>query len=175
MSRIYTEHFSGLIPETESSALYEFLRDSVHWEEGIKSKKGFTRLAKSIDLCGQKPVDLLDSEDIISETVRELITKYVKTVVSGKNKKAFNDTIPIYGVYLNYYQTGNMWTPNHTHPGTVQVVFSLGTTRTLVMNKKSIEMKNGDAIIFGSGVHGVPKELTSEGRISIAFFIAKNA
>ena len=36
-------------------------------------------------------------------------------------------------------------------------------------------MKNGDAIIFGSGVHGVPKELTSEGRISIAFFIAKNA
>ncbi len=74
-------------------------------------------------------------------------------------------------IYLNYYENGEMWCPNHTHPGTHQMVLSLGETRTLVVAKKDYVMKSGDAIIFGSAIHGVPKDTSTEGRIAIATFM----
>lgn len=80
--------------------------------------------------------------------------------------------MPSTGVYLNYYRNGEMWTPNHSRPGTHQLVISLGATRTLEVTKKKIPMKNGDAILFGSATHGVPKEPEiTTGRISIATFM----
>jgi len=80
----------------------------------------------------------------------------------------------VYGIYLNYYRNGEDWTPNHSHPGMKQVVISLGATRLLTMGKSSYAMNNGDAIVFGSGIHGVPKDPTcTTGRISIALFLEK--
>lgn len=64
-----------------------------------------------------------------------------------------------------------MYTPNHTHPGTTQLIISLGCTRILNIGKKSYQMNSGDACIFGSSVHGVPKDDSKDGRISIAVFM----
>ena len=65
-----------------------------------------------------------------------------------------------------------MWTPNHSHKDTHQLVVSLGVTRTLQVGEKKYSMVNGSAIIFGSSIHGVPKDETvTGGRISIATFM----
>ena len=65
-----------------------------------------------------------------------------------------------------------MYTPNHSHKGSHQLVISLGGKRTLTIGKKKFPMKNGDAIIFGGSTHGIPKEPNAqEGRISIATFM----
>ena len=72
---------------------------------------------------------------------------------------------------MNDYENGDMWTPNHTHKDTHQLVISLGAERNLVVRNKKYKMKNGSAIIFGSAVHGVPKCNVEEGRISIAAFL----
>jgi hypothetical protein len=78
-------------------------------------------------------------------------------------------------IYLNYYENGEMWTPNHSHSGTHQLVISLGCPRTLQVTKKDYRMENGDAILFGSAIHGVPKEVNvKKGRISIATFMKCN-
>jgi hypothetical protein len=77
------------------------------------------------------------------------------------------------GVYLNYYRDGNDWTPNHSHKDTCQMIISLGGTRTLSVGKKPYPMSNGDVILFGHGMHGVPKEDTQEARISIAVFMVR--
>jgi uncharacterized protein YjlB len=82
------------------------------------------------------------------------------------NKKYF-----ILGLYLNFYENGEMWTPNHSHSGTHQLVVSLGQKRTLQVGKKNYEMTNGSAIIFGSSTHGVPKDDSVDSRISIATFM----
>lgn len=64
-----------------------------------------------------------------------------------------------------------MYTPNHSHRGTHQLVLSLGGERTLNVGKTEYVMRGGDAIIFGSSVHGVKKEPGAEPRISIATFM----
>lgn len=156
-SRVVTRHFPGLINADVASSIYELLKKNVQWEEGIKSRKGFTRLAKSID---PSQVD-----DLVTSVVMELIeTACTEAKMVG--------TFAIHGVYINYYRDGDMWTPNHTHPKTCQMIISLGATRTLQVGKKNFKIKNGDAMIFGSAIHGVPKEPeVKEGRISIATFM----
>ena len=77
-------------------------------------------------------------------------------------------------IYVNYYKDGNMWTPNHSHKGTHQIVISLGATRQLKVGKKTFDMSSGSAIIFGGSIHGVPKQPdVKEGRISIATFMKR--
>lgn len=152
MKPLRTQYIKAMIPEAQATTLFEVLRDTIEWEEGIRSKKGFTRLAKSTNL-------------VEYPEIRELILTSLK-----KFKLSCNYTI--YGVYINYYRDGTMWTPNHTHKGTHQLVLSFGTTRTLNIGKKTFEMENGDAVLFGSSIHGVPKEENvMEGRISIATFM----
>jgi len=80
----------------------------------------------------------------------------------------------VYGIYLNYYRNGEDYTPNHSHPGQKQVIISLGASRVLTMGKRSFVMNNGDVIVFGSAIHGIPKDPNcQQGRISIAMFLAK--
>ena len=73
-----------------------------------------------------------------------------------------NDTISsklnwtLKGWMFNYYKNGN-----HTHKD---------TTLLIVVNKK-IKSGNGDIIVFGSSSHGIEKEETERGRISIALFL----
>lgn len=137
-----------------AAGLYNFLKWNIEWEDGVKSKFGFTRKAKPLNYGDIKEID--DVIDIALQSLTD--TEYV-----------------IQGIYLNYYENGNMWTPNHTHKGTHQLVISLGCTRTLQINKKNFSMSNGDAIIFGSSAHGVPKDDSVDGRISIATFMVKKS
>ena len=64
-----------------------------------------------------------------------------------------------------------MWTPNHSHKGTHQLVISLGTSRTLQVGNKDYLMENGDVILFGSSMHGIKPDQSVNGRISIATFM----
>ena len=132
--------------------LYGFLKDNIIWEEGVRSKKGFTRKAKSI-----APGDYPEIDSMVSQLLDVVGGGYVYLNL---------------GTYINYYEDGNMWCPNHTHPGTHQIVISLGATRNFVLGKKIIDVNNRDVFFFGSAVHGVPKDpKVKEGRISIAVLL----
>lgn len=146
-----TNFHKNILDQDRAYVLYYMLKDGIVWEEGIRSKKGFTRKAKALNKN-----DIIEVDNIIAEVLQKM------------TKTKYN----IIGIYLNYYEDGNMWTPNHSHPGTHQLVISLGATRTLNIAKKNYIMENGDAIIFGSSIHGIPKdESIKEGRISIATFM----
>lgn len=142
----------SVIETKEARRLYVKLRDEIDWEEGIRSRKGFTRLAKALT-----PGDCKDVDDAIALALEVL----------SPGKRYY-----ITGIYLNYYKDGSFYTPNHKHKGTHQLVISLGAKRTLQIGKKDYEMENGDAIVFGESIHGVPKdEEQRRGRISIATFM----
>lgn len=87
-----------MIPHNVACAAYAQLRDTVDWQEGVRSRKGFTRLARGF-LPGE------------NSTVDELICL----------------TLHNLHIYVNYYKDGEHWTPNHTHPGTKQIIISLRT------------------------------------------------
>ena len=147
---VYTEN---ALEEKEADALYEKL-EKLPWKQGVRSRTGTTRLAHNLDL-----------NSCLGEEILDLVEKVLKNDPT-------NTKYIVFGVYLNYYKNGDMYTPNHTHKGTHQLVISLGATRSLVLGKKGKRMKNGDAILFGSSLHGVPKEPdVKEGRISIATFM----
>lgn len=146
-----TTLFPAAIDDDRAYATYLFLKDNVEWEEGVRSRRGFTRLAKALDTGDIPEVDALIVNCL----------------------KLLKDTYIIDGVYLNYYQNGTNFTPSHSHKDTVQMVISLGGTRTLTVGTKSFSLNNGDMIVFGSSSHGVPPEEADEGRISIATFMKK--
>jgi hypothetical protein len=144
----------GVLDSDEATAWYLYLKENIEWEEGVKTRFGVkTRLAYSV------------RENEYPEII-QLIQKVLNKVCTIKSK------ISIYGVYLNYYLNGTMYTPNHSHAGTVQLVISLGATRTFVLGSKESKIENGDVAIFGSTIHGVKKDsVIKDGRISIACFI----
>ena len=148
--KVLTRYHPKLIDTQKADQLYEYLKNNIEWEEGIRSKKGFTRLAKALDLGCNEQID-----NIIAEVFSLLDIDYI-----------------IDGIYLNYYKDGTHFTPSHAHKGTVQLIISLGATRTLDVGKKKFEMSSGDVIIFGGSAHGVPKDISCKsGRISIATFM----
>lgn len=150
-------HLKGHIDATTCDLLYTFLRENVTWGEGIKSKNRHTRSAAQFS--EEEFVDFISDFKVTVETIMDIIYTYSERQTCA-------------GIYLNYYKDGNDWTPNHTHPGTTQIVISLGGTRTFLYGKKEFESENGDILIFGSGTHGVPKEPEiTHGRISIALFM----
>lgn len=147
--RCKTTFKKSALSENVANIFYKFFVTKIKWDEGIRSKNGFTRLAKML------PVGVFPELDNLCYNVL--------------NNMGLNYTI--LGIYLNYYKDGEMYTPNHSHKGTKQLVISLGAMRELTVGKKTFEMENGDAIVFGSSIHGVPKSKTKEGRISIATFM----
>ena len=147
-----TKFLQGCIDEDEASSLFLMLRDDIQWEDGVATKRsGFTRRAKEITPT-QYPL------------LSELVLRCLDALAVEKR-------YIILGIYLNYYEDGEMHTPNHSHRGTHQLVISLGGARTLNVGKTDHVMRGGDAIIFGSSVHGVKKEPGAEPRISIATFM----
>lgn len=149
-ARCYTTYRENVLAEDEASILYDYLRETIQWEEGVRSKHGFTRKAKPLEI-GDEP----------------LVDEALTLAISALAKYDY----VIDGIYLNYYENGNMWTPNHNHPGTHQIVLSLGAERVLTVAGKEYMMKNGSGIIFGSATHGVPKCAINDCRISIATFM----
>lgn len=149
--KVKTVFLPSVLEQKEAIALYDYLLSNINWDEGVKSRKGFTRLAKAINL---------DEYPEIIDVIKKVLLQF------GQNNYI------IFGTYLNYYSTGDMYTPNHSHKNTIQLIISLGSTRTLQVGKKSYQLSNGDAIIFGSSPHGVPKQPdVRDGRISIATFM----
>jgi len=152
-----TNHIKNCIDKDESFASFLHLSENINWIDGIPSRvHGFTRKA-----C---PLSFGDNE-----IVDKLIIHALEKINIQQN------SYRVYGIYLNYYRDGNDFTPSHSHQNTDQVVISLGATRELIIGKKSYKMESGDVIMFGSAVHGIPKDLNcTNGRISIAMFIGKN-
>lgn len=159
MAICYTKYVEDLIDEETANNLYVTLHDTIQWEDGVKSKYGFTRKAKPLSL---------EDEDA------QILLPYILEAIQ-KLKPSGVETYGILGIYLNLYEDGKMYTPNHSHPKQHQIVISLGAERTLKVGTKSFKMKNGSAIIFGASIHGVPKEPeVTKGRISIATFMVPN-
>jgi len=155
MTKIKTIHYKGLMDLELSTSLFVYLKNNIDWYDGIPSRiHGFTRKAYHYELGSD---DFIDSY-----------------IIEACSRLKYNGEI--YGIYMNYYRNGEDFTPNHKHD-TKQIVLSLGSDRKLMIGSKPYIMGNGDAIEFGTGIHGVPKEPAvpngEEGRISIAFFTPK--
>lgn len=156
-----TTYLPSILETAEADVLYAELV-KLPWSDGIKSKNGFTRKAY-----------VVKQDDKISEKLVLLIGKVLANFKLNLGEK-MPSTYELAGIYINYYENGNMYTPNHSHKGTHQLIISLGATRTLTIAKKSLQMSHGDCALFGSSVHGVPKEpAMKSGRISIAAFLVQ--
>ena len=155
--RFRTQYYPGKVDVDTASNLYAILESETDWQTGIKSRGVETRKAYS---C---------STFLITSDIDLSVTTLVSDIIS---KIDLGGDYAIAGIYLNYYRNGNDWTPNHRHSGTVQMIISLGATRTLDIASKSYVMENGDVIVFGSSLHGVKKDPSvTDGRISIAVFL----
>ena len=152
-----TYHLENELNETQCIKLFNYLKENVEWEEGVRSNKGFTRLARAL------------SVEEFGEILCEISPSVYEVIFNNINKYSLRKEC--IGVYLNYYKDGTQWCPNHTHKGTTQMIISLGATRTLKVGSKEYLSKNGDIIIFGASSHGIVKEACEDGRISIALFL----
>jgi len=111
-TNIATTHHRQLINPDEAYAAFLHLSETVQWIDGIPSRvHGFTRKAAPLTPGDNSVVDRL-----IFQTLEKL---------------GMSNTYGVLGVYLNYYRDGNYFTPTHNHPGSCQVVISLGATRIL--------------------------------------------
>lgn len=154
--RVKTEYFPQIIDKNTANQYYLFLKDNVKWQDGIYSKKAkkITRLAYATN---EEQTDFID----------EFISQIIHNVLNKLNRQYY-----LLGSYINYLRNGLDWVPTHSHPDQIQLVISLGETRTLKVGAKEYQMNSGDVIIFGSSLHGVAQEPNiTEGRISIATFM----
>ena len=153
MSQVATTYYPKIINEDKASAMFYYFQENIEWIDGIRSKNGFTRKAKPMNIGMDEILDSIIAEALLKIGITQAI---------------------VYGIYLNYYRNGEDYTHNHSHPGQKQVIISLGASRVLTMGKRSFVMNNGDVIVFGSAIHGIPKDPNcQQGRISIAMFLAK--
>ena len=144
-----------VLDDETATILMNVLIQKIKWDDGVRSKNGFTRKAKSVDMGGT-----------LYET---LMPQLAPSVV--KLKPSWVKDYDILGMYINFYENGEMYTPMHSHPGQHQFVLSLGCERPLIIGKKSFVLKNGQGVLFGSSSHGVPKGNYDTPRISIALFM----
>lgn len=151
--------YKEIIDNDTALMSYDYLCRNIHWETGIYSRKykKETRKAYHVSLSENSEIDSF---------ILQLIEQTLRKIYPTKTE------FPLGGIYLNWYRNGQDFCPQHKHPDTVQVVLSLGKKRVVTVGTKSYEPENGDAMIFGSQMHGVPMDNTCmEGRISIAVFI----
>lgn len=151
--RIMTKLYPKLFDQKEATQMYTYLKDTVLWGEGVKSKvHGHTRLAASYGF---------DTDE-----------KVTQMLLTAFSKVKLPENIVHLGMYLNYQRNGNEFTPSHRHQGQIQVVICLGPAkRVFVVGKTKYTVGNGDVIVFGGSNHELLKDSNiKEGRISIASF-----
>lgn len=155
-TRVKTQHHKSLIEEKEATELFNLFKDGIDFEKGIKDKHNKeTRPARDLET-------LFEDDPVV---------KPFEKMLFGVLDKLKMPNMIIVGQYMNYYKNGNNYAPTHSHKDMTQIIISLGATRTLEIGKKKYKSKNGDVFVFGSSMHGVPKEPEiKEGRISIALF-----
>ena len=49
MSRVTTKHHKAVISDAEALDMYEYLRDHIEWQEGVRSKHGPRFLVSFVD------------------------------------------------------------------------------------------------------------------------------
>lgn len=177
VKRCRTIFLPSVLEERDATSLYTLLKEGIEWEDGVRTRNGgFTRKAKVVDL-DSPTMELLLPYIIpcIGQTATARLEKKIGRRMTEQDVSAKQALFKyvVLGVYLNYYEDGEMYTPSHVHRDQHQLIISLGATRTLHVGSKSYEMESGSAIFFGSATHGVPREPTiKEGRISIAVFMS---
>jgi uncharacterized protein YcgL (UPF0745 family) len=155
---VTSDEKTSIYTSDECTAMYLYLTENMNWKDGIQTKRsGFTRKAVALSI---------EEDDIVTTFVTKAITKI-------KNKDLYS-IMQVQGFYLNWQRNGRDYTPNHTHPKSVQMIIHLGAVRPFLIAGKSIEMHPGDIIVFGGSSHGVPKAPEiKEGRIGVATFAVK--
>ena len=150
-SRFSTVYVPGYLAEERAEYLYEIARTFLDplWEKGPRSSRLAT--AQSADFIPE-----------IGEVIREIVDEYIPRSL-------------VYNCYYNLYEDGSMYTPNHSHPGTLQIIISLGPgIRTLKVGKKNYPQHPGTLTIFGSSTHGVAREPhIRDPRIGVAVFCTR--
>jgi hypothetical protein len=158
-----TIHVKNAIDDGLATYFYEILRDKIDWKNEIKSHRvNDTRKSRNaFEITNREALFTLNQ---ILEICSPVIVKtLIKAIPSAQSVK-------LLGVYLNYYQNENDFTPNHKHDSQ-QIIISLGCPRDLQIGTKVYESGNGDITMFSTAIHGVPKSVKKcEGRISIALF-----
>lgn len=176
MSLIF--HWPSLIPKDERQLIFDLLQQCQRAEQSSGYLKPDTFYYRK-DRTGHRyvmPTSLFDDNSNVSIVINNMIEKYFVDPASEIHKYIRFNTgkipLPPASCYINLYRDGNDSTPNHKHDGTIQIVFSFGATRTLKLGSREYNLNDGDVIIFGSQIHGVPKqEQCTETRYSIAFFV----
>lgn len=161
-SRIETRHYQAAFDSETADFAYDHLVNTIEWEDGVKSRRtGFTRKAKAIHF---------NSDEIVQNLILGALSM-IDDPANRAQDEFSGQKFGIGGIYLNWYRDGNDYTPSHSHD-TCQLIISLGATRTLKVGNTNFLSGNGDIIVFGKSLHGVPKEPeVEEGRISIAVFL----
>lgn len=148
-------HLEGILAGT---TIYDELVNGLKWGEGVKTRYGgHTRKAVSYKIGSDQMVDILLTE--ILDKTREYILAISASTMT---------TLTLGGVYINFYETGADYCPEHSHANGVQAVASFGTERKFKYGSTSLMVKDGDIVIFGSGKHTVPKCSNPQGRIGFA-------
>jgi hypothetical protein len=156
-SRTKTTFVKNALIDDDATNLYEKLKNDISWENGITSKRNGNHPTRKGKMLSIEDPLFFDIMECVENTLLFFQEKYM-----------------VLGAYLNYYENGENYSPNHSHANTQQLIISLGATRTLIIGNKEYKMINGSAIIFGTATHGVPKEPeVKNGRISIATFMKK--
>lgn len=156
MSKVNTQHLQGIFPPDYSQLVYEYLLGGVKWHENVPSKDIYhTHLVATQDPNDADPF-LLDIIQFVYDTLK--ITHY-----------------SMKGIYLNYYASGQEGDQNleqsHSPKSGLQVIISLGVTRTLRIGEKDYLLESGDVIVFDSSTYSVPiQPEIKEGRILISTF-----
>lgn len=123
------------IPDSVASYYYETLRTSIKWEtpsqHGIHSRHGNTRKAYKVT-----------NDSTILPLLQEIFSAISPTVMTTICKETNYNYMDRGECYLNYYENGEMFTPSHDHPGQVQLIISLGATRTLEIDENTQSMGN---------------------------------
>jgi hypothetical protein len=160
MSKIKTIYYPEILDQKIAENAFSYLKNNISWVDGIYSRveKKVSRSAYSVNYETLNEVD-------------EFIIQLIQTVFNNMSDK---NNYGILGIYVNYYKTGQDFCPNHSHKNSIQLVISLGATRRFKVGAKDYSMKSGDAIIFGSSIHGIPiQPEVTDSRISIAIFCKK--
>jgi len=153
--RIKTELYKNILDSDVAQTIYDYCLNTFRWEHDIKTRSGATtRKGQCL---------FLNDDDIIKEVI--LLSLSLIGFKSGSLGQ----------IYINYYRDGKDYTPLHRHNNQLQLVISLGATRTLKVGNKDYILENGDIIKFGSAAHTIPKDSNcTDGRISIALFMSKD-
>lgn len=165
-----TQFFPAVFERKEADTLYELFQTNLLWEDGIYSNRAARVSRKAyIPLAGSLPESM---EDIYEKSPMDIL---LEETVANCLKAVGRDSHYVYGTYVNYYRDGTDFCPAHSHKGQVQMVLSLGATRSFHIGDKIYPMNSGDCIVFGSSTHSIPVEPTVQnGRISIAVFLRPN-